>query len=368
MNYLWEKENWTDLKWDKSAILEPLSRARKSQGYILAKGESLNLKDISDFISSEAIKTSEIEGEILDRDSVRSSVANRLGLPTSGLTKDSKKTDALIDILLDATTNYKDPLDNKRLFSWHSGLFPTGYSGINKISVGRWREGREPMEIVSGNFSNLNVHYVAPPSDIVEKEMTKFFSWWGECREDGIIRAAIAHFWFVTIHPFDDGNGRLARAITDMALAQDEKSGKRLYSLSSQIVIEKSEYYKVLEETQKGDGDITNWLVWFLTMYSRSIEASKVKLEHSSMLNRLFNTLSGFNLNDRQLKVMKKLIEHYPEGFEGGLTNRKYVAIAKTSKETAKRDLKKLLDLDLLSKNSGKGRSTSYSLGSTLNG
>lgn len=366
MKYLWERDNWTEFKWNRELILESISNARKGQGYILAKGETLNLQDIGEFISNEAIKTSEIEGEILDKDSVRSSVANRLGLPTAGLPRDSKKTDGLIDVLLDATTNYNKTLNSERLFSWHAALFPTGYSGINRISVGKWREGEDPMEIVSGDFKNINIHYVAPPSSMVQKEMDNFFTWWSNSKEDGIIRAAISHFWFVTIHPFDDGNGRIARAITDMALAQDEKTGKRLYSLSSQIVKEKSEYYKVLEDTQKGDGDITNWLLWFLNMYSRSIESSKNKIEHSSLLNRLFNTLSGFNLNQRQLKVMKKLIESCPEGFEGGLTNRKYVSITKTSSESAKRDIKKLVELKLLKKNQAKGRSTSYSLGEFL--
>lgn len=366
MKYLWQRDNWTDFKWNSELILKPLSNARKSQGYILGKGESLDLKDIGEFITEEAITTSEIEGEILDKDSVRSSVANRLGLPSAGLPVNTNKTDGLVDILLDATTKYYEDLNSERIFSWHAALFPTGYSGINKIDVAQWRIGKEPMEVVSGTVGNAKVHYVAPPSHIVESEMNAFFNWWSSNNYDGIIRAAIAHFWFVTIHPFDDGNGRIARVITDMALAQDEKTGKRLYSLSSQIIKEKSQYYRILEETQKGDGDITEWLIWFLDMYVRSIENSKASIERSIKINKLFQKVTELNLNERQLKVMKKLIESLPDGFSGGLTNKKYVSITKTSPETAKRDIKKLVQLGLINQNEGKGRSTSYRLSDTI--
>lgn len=366
MKYIWQSNNWTDFRWNAELIIKPLSSARKLQGYILGRGELLNLKDISEFITSEAITTSGIEGEILDKDSVRSSVANRLGLPTAGFPKDTKKIDALVDILIDATAKYNKKLNDNRIFAWHAALFPTGFSGMNKISVGKWREGTTPMEVVSGAIGETKVHYVAPPSEVVENEIKELLTWWDSTKEDGLIRAAIAHLWFVTIHPFDDGNGRIARVLTDMALAQDEKTGKRLYSLSSQIIKEKTEYYRILEKTQKGDGDITEWLIWFLNMYTKSIENSKASMDRSILLNTLFHKISGFQLNKRQLKVMKKLIEKFPDEFKGGLTNKKYVAITKTSSETAKRDIKKLVELNLIKKNEGRGRSTNYNLNQIL--
>lgn len=360
--YVWQQQNWTDFKWNSDLLIEPLSNARKVQGYIIAKGEFLELKDISEFITTEAITTSGIEGEILDKLTVRSSVANRLGLPTAGFPVDTKKTDGLVEILIDATQHFKRNINDERLFSWHAALFPTGYSGINKIDVGKWRVGSAPMEVLSGTMDKKVVHYCAPPSNTVAKEMAIFFNWLNSIKIDGILRAAIAHFWFVTIHPFDDGNGRIARAITDMILAQDERTGKRLYSLSSQIIKEKKEYYNILEEIQKGNGDITNWILWFLRMFIRSIEGSKHIIEQSIIRNKTFLKLSEYKLNKRQLKVLKKLVMTLPDGYIGGITNKKYVSITKTSSETAKRDIKTLVEFKLLKKNDGKGRSTSYRL------
>ena len=361
MNFIWQREDWTQFTWDTDRVIDLLSEARKKQGFILAKGESVNLKELGEFLSEEAITTSEIEGEKLDKNSVRSSVARRIGLPTAGLPNPRKETDGLVELLIDATSNYSSKLTKEKLFAWQAALFPTGYSGIRKILTGGWREDNSPIQVISGSMGKEHVHFEAPPSDKVENEMSQFIHWWnGKNNIDGILRAATAHFRFVTIHPFEDGNGRIARALTDMALAQDEKTGKRLYSLSFQISEDKTSYYDVLEKTQKGSGDLTDWLVWFLQMYIRSIEHSLSIVEGSVFRNLFYLKLSSKNLNERQMKVINKLLENYPKEFKGGLTNKKYVSMTKVSPETAKRDIKKLMDHNILIRNEAKGRSTSY--------
>ncbi len=361
--YLWQIKNWTDFKWDNNRIIELLANARKKHGFLLAKGNDLNLLDTAEFITKEAVSTSGIEGENIDPNSVRSSIAKRLGLPRAGLPENTKKTDGIVDVLLDATINYSTKLDNAKLWSWHAALFPTGYSGINKIEVAQYRRGYEPMEVVSGNIGNFKIHFRAPDSLDVPKLMNEFIFWWNNSNNlDGIIKAALAHLYFVTIHPFDDGNGRMARVITDMTLARDEKNNKRLYSLSGQIIKEKKEYYRILEETQKGNGDVTNWVYWFIQMFTEAVETSLISIEKAVKNNRFKERISSFNLNNRQVKVITKLLEKWPNVFKGGLTNKKYVAIAKTSPETAKRDLKILVDLNILIKSEKGGRSTSYQL------
>ena len=289
-------------------------------------------------------------------------MAYRLGLPSGGLTIKDKSSDGLVQLLIDATTNHQMLLTKEKLWAWQAALFPTGYSGIHKITVGRWSIGLEPMKVISGQIGKEIIHYEAPPSKRVNKEISSFLKWWDNSPDniDGMIRAAIAHFWFVSIHPFDDGNGRIARAITDMALAQDEQTSKRLYSLSSQIKKDRDDYYNILEQTQKGNGDITQWIKWFLEMYARAIENSKELINRSIFINKFYKHFSNVVLNERQQKVIRKLIECLPDDFEGGLTNRKYVSITKVSPETAKRDLKFLVDNNILLKNEGKGRSVSY--------
>lgn len=362
--YIWQGDNWPEFVWDDKLIMESLLLAKKNQGYVLGIDSLFDLKELGDIITTEAITTSAIEGEMLDKDSIRSSVAKRLGLPTAGLPVIARKTDGLVELLLDATTNFNIPLTEERVFSWHAALFPTGYSGMNKIEVGGWRCNKLPMEVISGSLGKEKVHYVAPESSIVSQEMESFFEWWESTVTgfDGIIRAAIAHLWFVTIHPFEDGNGRIARCITDMALAMEEKTGKRLYSLSSHIIKEKTKYYSVLELTQKGSGDITEWLIWFLEMFSRSVDNSKILVERLIYVNGFYTKIAGMVINERQMKVLKKLLESYPDGFIGGLTNKKYVSITGTSSETAKRDINDLLIKGLLVKNDAGGRSTSYRL------
>lgn len=363
VKYIWQKPDWIEFTWRSDMILGMLAQARKHQGHILAQADLLDLKDVSEIIIDEVISTSEIEGEKLDVSSVRSSVAKRLGLPTAGLPSSTKQSDAIVEVLIDATSNYDEELTGDRLCGWQAALFPTGYSGMHKIDVGKFRVGEEPMQVVSGAVGKEVIHYVAPPSKEVPKEINKFLKWWRNSEGiDGIIRAAIAHLWFVSIHPFDDGNGRVTRAITDMALAQDEKTSKRLYSLSSEIMKERKAYYDILEKTQKGDGDITDWLVWFLEIFIKAIESSEVLIKRSMFMNRFYKHFAGISLNNRQSKVIKKLLESYPREFVGGMTNKKYVSIANTTPESAKRDIKDLVEKGLLLKNKGGGRSTSYRL------
>ncbi|HWU44404.1 MAG TPA: Fic family protein, partial [Bdellovibrio sp.] len=298
------------------------------------------------------------------RNSIRSSVARRLGLSTEGLPIPPRPVDGLVEMLLDATQNYKKDLTKKRLKGWQAGLFPTGHSGIHQIQVGQWRDSEEPMRVISGSSSKQKIHFEAPPSKNVSKEMTQFLDWFQDKKNetDGLIRAAIAHLWFVTIHPFDDGNGRIARAITDLALAQDESFNKRCYSLSAQISHDRKDYYEILESTQKGSLDVTDWIIWFLQTLAKAIEASMALIQKAKLVGNFWKTHSHLELNTRQRKVLQKMLETEPDGFLGGMTNKKYVSITRTSRETAKRDLSDLVEKKLLRQNEGKGRSISYSL------
>jgi len=366
--YIWQSVMWPKLKWNEEKIAKALHETRKSQAFLLGHAHFFDPEDEAELFVEEAFTTSAIEGDKLDRASLRSSVARKLGLETAGLGQVKRNTDGLIEILIDATSKFKVKLTHKRLFSWQAALFPTAYSGMSKITVGSYREGNDPMQVVSGRLGKEKIHYLAPPSKNVRKEMEQLLNWWNksETNTDGILRAAIAHFWFVSIHPFDDGNGRIARVLTDMALAQDEESNKRLYSLSSQILKDKKKYYDVLEKTQKGDGDITEWILWFLSMFQSSIENSKTLINKSIFKAKFFKTFVDRNLNQRQLKVINKLLDFLPEDYEGGLTNKKYVSITNVSSETAKRDLKELFDLGIILQNEGKGRSTSYRINRDL--
>ena len=361
--YVWQNSSWPKFTWDKDKIFSALTEAKKAQGYILGQANVLNLEDEAQIFVQETFTTSAIEGETLDKASIRSSVAKRLGLDTGGIVKTQRNIDGVVEVLVDATRNYTKPINDHRLFGWHAALFPTGHSGINKIEAGGWRKTVIPMRVISGAMGKEKIHYEAPSSKDVPREMKTFLKWFNEesgC--DGLIRSAIAHFWFITIHPFEDGNGRIARAITDMALAQDEKLSKRLYSLSSQIMIDKKKYYDVLEKTQKGSGDITKWLLWFLNMFICSIDNSKALIQKAIFIGEFYKFYAGTVFNERQSKVIKKLLDHLPDDFSGGLTNKKYVNICKTSPESAKRDIADLLDKGVLLPNEGRGRSTSYRL------
>ena len=364
VRYIWQSASWPEFRWDSAALLSPLGKARQAQGELLAKAAYFELQLQAEVLTEEAVTTAAIEGEKLDRDSVRSSVARRLGLPTAGLPASERHIDGLVEMLIDATRRQGEPLTMARLKGWQAALFPTGYSGMNEIVVGEWRRGEAPMQVVSGPLGKEKIHYEAPPANRVDLEMVGFLEWFSLSRGEweGLVRAAVAHFRFVTIHPFQDGNGRVARAIADMALAQDEKSGCRLYSMSAQIKTERDDYYDILERTQRGNGDITGWIVWFLECLERAIRSSEIEMRKSMDRAVLWQQIVHLGLNERQRKVVNRLLEAGPGGFQGGLTNRKYRGITKTTRETAKRDMADLVSKGILKKNPGGGRSTSYDL------
>ncbi len=362
-NYIWQKKEWPKFKWDNSKVLPYLSYARRIQGQLLAMIKVVGINVEAEFITEDAHKTSAIEGEKLNPDTIRSSVAKRLGLSTAGLPPQQRSVDGLVEMLIDATQCYSEPLNKSRLLGWQAGLFSTGYSGIHKIEVGKWRVSSDSMRVVSGRMGNESIHYEAPPAQRVPKEMDAFLKWFnGKPKIDGLIRAATAHLWFVSIHPFDDGNGRLARAITDLALAQDEATSKRCYSLSSQINLDRKAYYQILEGTQKGDLDITSWVIWFLQTFASAVELALQSIERANLVGKFWQNNAHLNFNPRQRKVLQKMLESEPGGFRGGITNKKYVSMTKTSRESAKRDLADLESKGIIRRNEGKGRSVSYSL------
>ena len=369
MKYIWQTKSWPDLKWDSAKLLKPLGNIRFSQGALLTQIKELGF-DIqqtarADVLVEEALKTSAIEGEKLDPDAVRSSVGRRLGLPDAGLKEiRDQKVEGLVEILLDATANYSKKITMERIWSWHAALFPIGYSGMVKISVGQWRnDSKGPMQVISGPIGQEKVHFEAPPTKRLDKEMQIFISWINEKSQlDGIIRAGIAHIWFVTIHPFDDGNGRIARTLTEMFLARDENNPKRFYSLSSQIMAERNEYYEVLKATQSGTGDITEWLKWFLECMNRAILNSNILLNKIMIKARVWQGFAQIRLNERQIKVINRLLDAGAGGFDGGLKNKKYMGIAHTSRATAQRELADLINKGILIKMPGGGRSVSYDL------
>jgi Fic family protein len=350
VRYIWQTGSWPSFRWDSGVLLHPLGEARQAQGKILGLAEFFELELQADVLAEEALTTAAIEGERLDRAAVRSSVARRLGLPTAGLPAADRHIEGLVEMLIDATSNHADPLTSERLKGWQAALFPSGYSGIARIVTGDWRGGKEPMQVVSGPIGKETLHYEAPPAEDVEGMVEEFLEWFRKSQGilDGLVRAAIAHFWFVSIHPFQDGNGRIARTIADMALAQDENSDCRLYSLSAQIEADRNDYYDVLERTQKGDGDITEWIVWFLECLERAIRRSEVEVHKAADKARMWQEIAHLGLNERQRKAINRLFESGPGGFEGGLTNRKYIA--------------DLVAKGVLIRNPGGGRSASYSL------
>ena len=367
MHYIWQHSNWPNFTWQSDQLLNALSKARFSQGKLLSRvsalGMHLSREAQAEILIEETIKTAAIEGQTLDRDSVRSSVARRLGLPAAGLQTAGRHVDGLVDVLLDATLHYDKPLTAERMKTWQAALFPTGYSGLRRIRTGKWR-GPNPMQVVSGPVGREKVHFEAPPSDKVALEVRKFISWWEKesIPMDGLLRAGIAHFRFITIHPFEDGNGRIARALTDMALAQDEKLTTRFYSLSSRIMLERDDYYNVLERCQKGNEDITRWLKWFLCCFQRAVEDSQTLILKVLAKAEFWQRHAQVVLNERQRKVINRLLDAGPGGFEGGLTTRKYVSMAKVSRATAFREISDLVGKRILLQNKEKGRSVSYDI------
>jgi Fic family protein len=313
-----------------------------------------------DTLTEDVLKSSEIEGEKLDRDQVRSSIARRLGIDIGGLTPADRNVDGVVEMILDATQHYDQPLTAQRLFDWHAALFPTGRSAMSRIKVGAWRDDRKgPMQVVSGPIGKERVHYEAPVAARLRGEMKKFLDWFEkESSTDLVLKAGVAHLWFVTIHPFDDGNGRIARAIADMVLARSERSPQRFYSMSAQIRPERKAYYEILESTQKGDFDITRWLEWFLACLGRAFEGAETIL--AAVLNkaRIWERFAGTDLNERQRSMINRLLN----GFEGKLTSSKWAKLEKCSQDTALRDIEDLIRKGVLTKDSARGRSTSYSL------
>jgi Fic family protein len=368
--YIWQLPFWPKFRWEDAALLQPLGWCRFHQGALLARMRALGFEDRqqarAEVMVEEALKTAEIEGERLDPRAVRSSVAMRLGLQTAGLQLiRNQHADGVIDILLDATQGYETELTAERLFGWHAALFPSGYSGLHQIRVAAWRDDRSgPMRVVSGPIGREKIHYQALPAESLDDEMDGFLRWWEESRQkvDGLLRAGIAHLWFVAVHPFEDGNGRIARSLTEMALAQDETLAIRYYSLSSQIMAERESYYRILERTNTGDGDITGWMLWFLDCMTRAILQADATCANAMQKSRFWQFHARTGLSDRQRKVINRLLEAGPGGFEGGMTNRKYAGIAKVSRATAQRELADLVRKGVLGSNPGGGRSTSYDL------
>jgi Fic family protein len=362
--YIHQQDNWPHFTWKNDEIVNLLSETRNLQGRLIGKMESLgfDLKNeaILDTLTLDVIKTSEIEGEFLNSDQVRSSIARKLGMEIVGSVESDRNVDGVVEMMLDATQNCFSPLTVDRLFDWHAALFPTGRSGLYKIDVGDWRKDTTgPMQVVSGAMGKEKVHFQAPNSALVEEEMNVFLDWFNNhLNTDLVIKAAIAHFWFVTIHPFEDGNGRVARALTDMLLAQSDKSTQRFYSMSAQIRIERKGYYDILEKTQKGKLDITEWIQWFLNCLINALKSTDSVLVKVLFKASFWTKHAETPLNERQKKLLNKLLD----GFDGKLTSSKWAKIAKCSKDSAIRDINDLIDKNILQKEAAGGRSTNYEL------
>lgn len=351
--YVHQRDGWPHFRWDVAAFANQLASLRNRQGFFIGKIHSLGFKS-RETISLEALtdevqKSSEIEGELLDREKVRSSISRRLGLDSFTLAPADRHVDGVVDMLVDATQGYERPLTKGRLFGWHAALFPTGYSGPQKITVGAWREDIDgTMQVVSGRIGREIVHYEAPTASVLEAEMSAFLEWFESADDyDPVIKAAIAHLWFVSIHPFADGNGRIGRAIADMALARSEHSPQRFYSMSAQTQKERLAYYSVLEKTQKGDLDATEWIKWFLGCLNRAIEGAETILNAVSIKGEFWDSMSNIAINERQ----RLMISHLLDGFDGKMTARKWALITKTSMPTALRDINDLIDKDVLVQN-----------------
>ena len=362
--YIYEIKDWPHFRWNEKRLSKSLTSVAHKQGRLIGRMEALGFKLRAEAslqtLTEDVVKSSEIEGEFLDREQVRSSIARRLGLDIGGLTHADRHVDGVVEMVLDATQGYDIPLTEERLFAWHSALFPAGRSGMAKINVGAWRTDQSgPIQVISGPFGRKRLHFQAPPAARVNKEMEAFLEW-HNCQEapERLIKAGIAHLWFVTIHPFDDGNGRIARAITDQTLACSEKSAQRFYSMSAQILKERSAYYDVLESTQKGSLDITPWLEWFLGCLDAALDGAETTLNAVLRKASFWETHSGESFNVRQRIVLNLLID----GFQGKLTSSKWAKLGKCSQDTALRDIDDLVRRNILTRGASGGRSTSYSI------
>lgn len=362
--YIFQQIDWPNFKWDSTLVLFKLGEVRNLQGKLFGKMESLGFElrnqAILDTLTLEIIKSTEIEGEILNPEQVRSSIAKRLGLEYAGIISSDRNVDGMVDMMIDATQNCDKPLTQDRLFDWHIALFPLGRSSMFKITVGDWRiDSTGQMQVVSGAIGKEKVHFQAPDSSIVPFEMSRFIDWYNNTDNlDLVIKAGIAHLWFVTIHPFEDGNGRITRALTEMMLAKSDKSSQRFYSMSAQIRIERKQYYDILEKTQKGTTDITDWIVWFLDCLNNALKSSEQIL--SKVLNKaeFWKNHASTVMNERQILMINKLLD----GFDGKLTSSKWAKISKCSSDTALRDIQDLINKNILQKEQAGGRSTNYEL------
>ncbi len=361
--YIYQLPHWPRFTWDQERVGQLLAGISNRQGRLLGRMEAMGFQLKAEAslqtLTMDVLKSSEIEGELLDAGQVRSSIARRLGMEIAGLVPSDRHVDGVVEMLLDATQQFQEPLSAERLFGWHAALFPTGRSGMHKITVAAWRDHKkdDPMQVVSGAMGKQQVHFEAPDADRLEEEMRQFINWFNEDKHmDPVIKAAVAHLWFVTIHPFDDGNGRIARAIADMQLSRADRSSQRFYSMSAQIRKERREYYEILESTQKGSMDISNWIIWFLECLDRALEASSETLFGVLKKARFWEKYAATDLNPRQRIILNKLLD----GFEGKLNTSKYAKITKTSTDTALRDIQDMMHKNILVKEEGGGRSTSY--------
>lgn len=362
--FLYQYPEWPTFHWDQERIATRLGTVRHRQGRLLGRmerlGFSLKAEATLQALTAEVVKSSEIEGDILDPQQVRSSIAKRLGLKVAGVMPTDRHVEGVVEMMMDATQRYQAPLTEDRLFGWQAALFPAGRSGMVKIIVGRWRDDHTgPMQVVSGPLGHERVHYEAPRAESVPQDMRKFLEWFnGAGRLDDVLKAGLAHLWFVTIHPFEDGNGRIARAIADMALARSENSPQRFYSMSFQIRIERAAYYDALENAHRVGLDVTGWLEWFLNCLDRAIVGAETVLGDVLKKTRFWEGRGSESFNARQRVLLNRMLE----GFEGKLTSTKWAKLAKCSQDTASRDIQDLIDRGILIKDAGGGRSTSFSL------
>jgi len=362
--YIFQYDAWPNFTWDLNEISDLLARVRHKQGRLLGKMEALefNLQNEAflETLTTDILTSNEIEGIALDKEAVRSSIAHRLGIDLGGLPPVNRYIEGIVDMMLDATKKFTEPLTAERLFNWHHAMFPVSKSGIFKIITGDWRKDlKGPMQVVSGAIGKEKVHFQAPPARIIEKEMTIFLDWFNKKIDiDSVLKAAVAHLCFVTLHPFEDGNGRIARAITDMQLARSDKLQQRFYSMSSQIQRERKSYYDMLEKIQKSNLDITEWICWFLNTLHEAIINSEESLSLVIKKHKFWNQYGTAIINARQKKVLNKLLN----GFTGKLTTSKWAKITKCSQDTALRDIKDLINKGILKQNKSGGRSTSYEL------
>lgn len=363
--YIHQHKDWPKFRWQQERLAKTLATVRHKQGKLTGRMEALgfNLRNEATLqtLTLDVLKSSEIEGEMLNPDQVRSSIARRLGMEIAGLVPADRHVEGIVEMMLDATQDYQKELTKDRLFAWHAAMFPTGRSGMQKINVGAWRDNTkdDPMQVVSGPMGKERVHYEAPEARILGKEMKTFLDWFNHALDiDPVLKAGVAHLWFVTIHPFDDGNGRIARAIADMQLARSDESKQRFYSMSAQIRKERNDYYDILESTQKGTLDITTWLEWFFACLDRALTASDETLEGVMKKAKFWEAHSGARFSERQQLMLNKLLDH----FEGKLTSSKWAKMAKCSHDTALRDIKDLVENGVLVKDPAGGRSTNYLL------